>query len=81
MYSGGQEPGVSIAGTIDGLIEGSRGVKVAPDEYLNNMKTDDLDLLVLPGGQPGTDNLKNDPRITALLKKMADKKKLIGAIF
>ena len=71
---------VSIAGTIDGLIEGSRGVKVAPDEYLNNMKTDDLDLLVLPGGQPGTDNLKNDPRITALLKKMADKKKLIGAI-
>ena len=71
---------VSIAGTIDGLIEGARGVKVAPDEYLNNMKTDDLDLLVLPGGQPGTDNLKNDPRITALLKKMADKKKLIGAI-
>ena len=71
---------VSIAGTIDGLIEGSRGVKIAPDEYLNNMKTDDLDLLVLPGGQPGTDNLKNDPRITALLKKMADKKKLIGAI-
>ena len=71
---------VSIAGTIDGLIEGSRGVKVAPDGYLNNMNTDDLDLLVLPGGQPGTDNLKNDPRITALLKKMADKKKLIGAI-
>ena len=71
---------VSIAGTIDGLIEGARGVKVAPDEYLNNMKTDDLDLLVLPGGQPGTDNLKKDPRITALLKKMADKKKLIGAI-
>ena len=44
------------------------------------MKTDDLDLLVLPGGQPGTDNLNNDPRITALLKKMADKKKFIGAI-
>ena len=71
---------VSIAGTIDGLFEGPRGVKVAPDGYINNMKTDDLDLLVLPGGQPGTDNLKNDPRITALLKKMADKKKLIGAI-
>ena len=63
---------VSIAGTNVGTIEGSRGVKVVPDESLDDINTDDLDLVVLPGGQPGTDNLIKDQRITILLKEMKD---------
>ena len=39
---------VSIAGLITGAIEGSRGVKIIPDEFLDNIITDDLDLIVLP---------------------------------
>jgi len=71
---------VSIAGTIAGLIEGSRGVKVVPDVYLDEISSNNIDLMVLPGGQPGTDNLMKDKRITTLLKKMKEKEKLIGAI-
>ena len=71
---------VSIAGTITGAIEGSRGVKIIPDESLDNIITDDLDLIVLPGGQPGTNNLIKDRRIAHLLKEMQDKRKIIGAI-
>ena len=54
---------VSIAGIIDGVIEGSRGVKLYADESINNVNSKNFDLIVLHGGQPGVDNLKNDPRV------------------
>jgi len=71
---------VSTAGIVDGIIEGSRGVKLFADESINNINSENFDLMVLPGGQPGTDNLKKDPRVTTLLNEMYSKKKLIGAI-
>ena len=57
---------VSIAGTIENPIEGSRGMKMVADELLDNIKIDNLDFVVLPGGKPGTDNLKNDLRVVSL---------------
>jgi protein deglycase len=40
----------------------------------------EFDLICLPGGQPGTDNLKNDLRIVKLLQKMQNQGKYIFAI-
>jgi HD-GYP domain-containing protein (c-di-GMP phosphodiesterase class II) len=37
-------------------------------------------MIVLPGGQPGTDNLNADPRIHALLKEFSATGRVIGAI-
>jgi len=71
---------VSTAGIVDGIIEGSRGVKLLADESINNINSEKFDLLILHGGQPGTDNLKKDHRVTTLLNEMESKKKLIGAI-
>ncbi|MFQ5450494.1 MAG: DJ-1 family glyoxalase III [Nitrospinaceae bacterium] len=71
---------VTLAGTVKGLIEGSRGVHISPDCLLDDVKDEDFDLIILPGGQPGTDNLKNDRRIVELLKKMDAAKKQIAAI-
>jgi len=71
---------VSMAGTVEGPIEGSRGIRVLPDETLNDINTAEYDLVVLPGGQPGTDNLNKDPRISSILIQMMDSGKLIGAI-
>ena len=71
---------VSIAGIVQGAIEGSRGIKLLADESIDNIKSEKFDLIFLPGGQPGTDNLKKDTRVTTLLKEMGGKKKLIGAI-
>ena len=71
---------VSIAGIVEGAIEGSRGVRLLADESIENIRPEHFDLMVLHGGQPGTDNLKKDPRVTALLKEMGCEKKLIGAI-
>lgn len=71
---------VSIAGTVDGLIEGSRGVKLIADVSIDSIKSKNFDLIILHGGQPGTDNLKKDPRVILLLKEMESNNKLIGAI-
>ena len=71
---------VSIAGVVEGVIEGSRGVKLLADESINNINSEKFDSMILHGGQPGTDNLKKSPKVTTLLKEMESKKKLIGAI-
>jgi protein deglycase len=39
-----------------------------------------FDLICLLGGQPGSNNLKNDQRRVKLLKKMQDQGKYISAI-
>jgi protein deglycase len=40
----------------------------------------EFDLICLPGGQPGTNNLKNDQRIVKLLQKIQYQGKYITAI-
>ncbi|MFQ5482773.1 MAG: DJ-1 family glyoxalase III [Nitrospinaceae bacterium] len=71
---------VTLAGTQEGLIEGSRGVRIQPDELLDGLDSADFDLIVLPGGQPGTTNLQNNPKVLALLRAMRQEDKLIAAI-
>ena len=71
---------VCIAGTITGLIEESRGLKIASDVSLDNIKTRDLGLIVISRDQPGTDNLMKDKRIKGLLIIMHEIGKLISAI-
>jgi protein deglycase len=71
---------VTIASTVPGIIEGSRSIKIAPDDMLETIMDKEFDLIFLPGGQPGTENLKNDLRIVKLLQKMQDQGKYICAI-
>ncbi|MBC8285051.1 MAG: DJ-1/PfpI family protein [Nitrospinae bacterium] len=71
---------VTLAGTQEGMLEGSRGIKIEPDALLDSVIDLDFDLICLPGGQPGTDNLKKDARIETLLKRMVKQDKLIATI-
>ena len=71
---------VVIAGLLPGPVSGAHTISVVPDSTITAIHTDEFDMIVLPGGQPGTDNLNADPRIHALLKEFAAKNKLIGAI-
>jgi len=61
---------VTLAGTQEGPLEGSRGISILPDDLLENVLQEEFDLVVLPGGQPGTDNLQKDARVIQLLKRM-----------
>jgi protein deglycase len=71
---------VTLAATEEGTLQGSRGINIIPDDRIDNIMDTDFDLVVLPGGQPGTDNLKSDARVTQMLKKMNALNKYIAAI-
>ena len=71
---------VISAGLNDQPVCASRGVMLLPDTTLDAALQQDFDMVVLPGGQPGSNNLRADPRIIALLQKMAQQGKYIAAI-
>lgn len=78
LRRGGVE--VTAAGLEGGTVMASRGVKIEPDASLDDALQSDYDMVVLPGGAGGADRLEADPRIAALLKKMADSGKFVTAI-
>lgn len=61
-------------------VRASRGMLLLPDTTLDAVLGHDYDMVVLPGGQPGTDNLRADARILDLLKRMAQRGKHVAAI-
>ena len=71
---------VITAGIMDRPLEGSRKVKLIPDMTLDQALKSDFDGLVLVGGQPGVNNLRADARVLALVCRMHQAQKLIGAI-
>jgi len=71
---------VVVAGLCPGLVTSARNVSVLPDTTIDTISADGFDMIILPGGQPGTDNLDNAPRIHQLLAEFQTAGKLIGAI-
>lgn len=71
---------VVTAGLAPGLVLGSRGMRVQPDALLDDLMEAEFDMIALPGGLPGSENLKNDVRIQTLLKRMAAAGKWTAAI-
>jgi 4-methyl-5(b-hydroxyethyl)-thiazole monophosphate biosynthesis len=71
---------VVIAGLQPGPVTGARKITILPDTSIDMISADGFDMIVLPGGQPGTDNLNADPRIHSLLADFYSDGRLIGAI-
>ena len=71
---------VVLAATEEGPIEGSRGVCVVPDTLIDQVDDRDFDLVVLPGGQPGTANLQKNETVKSIIKNMHQSKKQVAAI-
>lgn len=61
-------------------VRASRGVMLLADTTLESALLQEFDMIALPGGQPGSNNLKADARIIALLQKMAAQGKYVAAI-
>jgi 4-methyl-5(b-hydroxyethyl)-thiazole monophosphate biosynthesis len=71
---------VVIAGLQSGPIVGAHEIRVIPDTVIDAVSAGAFDMIVLPGGQPGTDNMNADQRVHGLLNEFAANNKLIGAI-
>ena len=69
---------VSITG--EKIVKGARNINVQADLLFDEIDKDWADLLILPGGMPGTTNLKNFEPLTELIKDFNEKKKRIAAI-
>jgi 4-methyl-5(b-hydroxyethyl)-thiazole monophosphate biosynthesis len=61
-------------------VKASRGTVLVPDTTLDQVLDQDFDMIVLPGGQPGADHLRDDPRIQQKLKQLAGADKYVAAI-
>jgi 4-methyl-5(b-hydroxyethyl)-thiazole monophosphate biosynthesis len=71
---------VITAGLDAQPVRASRGVTLIPDMSLDAALQLEFDMIVLPGGLPGADHLRDDPRVIDLLKKMAAADRYTAAI-
>lgn len=71
---------VISAGLDDQPVRASRQTLLIPDTSIDQIMDDSFDLIVLPGGLPGADNLRDNENVQTLLKQQNQKGKTIAAI-
>ena len=71
---------VVTAGLDEQPVRASRGMVLLPDMTLEQALQRDYDMIVLPGGLPGADHLRDDARVIDLLREMAAAGKYTAAI-
>ncbi len=70
---------VVLAGVGKTEVKGSRGIKILADTKLEEYQGLP-DALILPGGIPGAENLRDSQAVTDLIQKMKKNDKIIAAI-
>ena len=61
-------------------IMGSHGIPIEADMMMNELKYDDVDMFILPGGGVGTENLEQSDKLRDILIKANKAEKFISAI-
>ena len=69
---------VSVTG--EKTVHGSHGIGVEADALFEEMEFEGMDMLVLPGGMPGTKHLKEHRDLCVLLKEFYAKERYLAAI-
>ncbi|MBK8806916.1 MAG: DJ-1/PfpI family protein [Bacteroidales bacterium] len=71
---------VTVSITSDVLVTSAHNITIKTDTTINKINTEDADLLILPGGMPGSNNLNSSELLKSIISKHNDKKGLIAAI-
>lgn len=71
---------VTTCGLDDQPVKASRGTTLIPDTSIDEVMDKTYDLIVLPGGLPGADHLRDNPQLQSLLKKQARENRYLAAI-
>jgi len=62
------------------LVQGANGIVIETDVFMENVVTDVLDMIILPGGWDGTYALADSPIVQNMLREMDTLGKGIAAI-
>jgi len=71
---------VTTCGLDNQPVKASRGITIIPDTTIDKVLNDSFDLIVLPGGLPGADHLRDNAQLQTLIKKQAADNKYLAAI-
>lgn len=71
---------IKTVGVTGKYVTGSHNITVESDLDLNEITTEDLKGVILPGGLPGTTNLEKCPKVIEYVMYSANNKKLVAAI-
>ncbi len=71
---------VTTCGLDEQPVTASRGTVIIPTTSVDKIIRQNFDAIILPGGLPGADHLRDDPSIQQLLKRHAREHRYIGAI-
>lgn len=71
---------VDVVGVTTATPTGSHGITIQTDHVLGDVAHRTWDLVVLPGGMPGSANLRDDARVRALLRAQHDGGGRVAAI-
>lgn len=61
-------------------VKCARGAHIVPDVKLEDVETEKFDIVILPGGQPGSNTLAESLLVRDVLKSQVESGGLIGAI-
>ena len=70
----------SVSINKDNTVTGAHGIKVIADKVIDNIPITDIDMVILPGGLPGADNLRLDSRVNAFIDEAINLNKFVCAI-
>lgn len=71
---------VTLAGTVDGAITGRNMIRVLPDTVMDKTDAKDYDMIILPGGYQGTENLKKDAMVKKAVGELMSLGRFVTAI-
>lgn len=71
---------VTTCGLDEKPVKASRGTTIIPDTSIDKVMDKSYELIVLPGGLPGADHLRDNAQLQSLLKKQAADNKYLAAI-
>ena len=70
----------TVSITDDFTVHGAHGINVQTEDLFDEVDFSETDMIVLPGGMPGTTNLKEHEGLKKVLLRFAEEEKYIGAI-
>jgi 4-methyl-5(b-hydroxyethyl)-thiazole monophosphate biosynthesis len=71
---------VTVASVNGQTVTASREVKLVADKLIKDCLDEEFDLVVLPGGKTGAENLRNNPELDKILANQKQQGRLYAAI-